>query len=89
MLVWRAAGRLGIRPGAAAAAEAGGLLVIGARVTFRHPLVRSAVYWAAPLAERRVVHRALAEATEPAAEPDRRAWHHAQAAAGARRGGRL
>ena len=82
MLVWRAAARLGIRSEAATAAEADGLLAIGARVTFRHPLVRSAVYWAAPLAERRVVHRALAEATDPAADPDRRAWHRAQAAAG-------
>jgi hypothetical protein len=81
-LVWRAAARLGIRSEAATAAEADGLLAIGARVTFRHPLVRSAVYWAAPLAERRVVHRALAEATDPAADPDRRAWHRAQAAAG-------
>ena len=83
VLVWRAAARLGIGPEAATAAEADGLLAIDARVTFRHPLVRSAVYWAAPLAERRVVHRALAEATEPAADPDRRAWHRAQAAAGA------
>jgi DNA-binding CsgD family transcriptional regulator/tetratricopeptide (TPR) repeat protein len=82
MLVWRAAARLGIGPEAATAAEADGLLAIGARVTFRHPLVRSAVYWAAPLAERRVVHRALAEATDLAADPDRRAWHRAQAAAG-------
>jgi DNA-binding CsgD family transcriptional regulator len=82
MLVWRAAARLGIGPEAAAAAEADGLLAIDARVTFRHPLVRSAVYWAASLAERRVVHRALAEATDPAADPDRRAWHRAQAAAG-------
>ncbi len=82
MLVWRAAARLGIRSEAATAAEADGLLAIGVRVTFRHPLVRSAVYWAAPLTERRVVHRALAEATDPAADPDRRAWHRAQAAAG-------
>jgi AAA ATPase-like protein len=65
VLVWRAASRLGIRSEAATAAEADGLLAIGARVTFRHPLVRSAVYWAAPLAERRVVHRALAEAPTP------------------------
>jgi hypothetical protein len=82
MLVWRAAARLGIGPEAATAAEADGLLAIGARVTFRHPLVRSAVYWSAPLAERRVVHQALAGATDPAADPDRRAWHRAQAAAG-------
>ena len=81
-LVWRAAARLGIGPEAATAAAADGLLAIGARVTFRHPLVRSAVYWAAPLGERRVVHRALAEATDPAADPDRRAWHRAQAAVG-------
>jgi tetratricopeptide (TPR) repeat protein len=82
VLVWRAAARVGIGPEAATAAAADGLLAIGAQVTFRHPLVRSAVYWAAPLGERRVVHRALAQATDPAADPDRRAWHRAQAAAG-------
>jgi hypothetical protein len=80
MLVWRAAERIGIGPDAAAAAEAGGLLVIGPRVRFRHLLVRSAVYRAAPPSERRAVHQALAEATDPLADPDRRAWHRAQAA---------
>jgi hypothetical protein len=82
VLVWRAAGRLGITGKAAAAAEAEGLLVIGARVAFRHPLVRSAVYQAASSDARRAVHRALAEATDPQADPDRRAWHAAHAAAG-------
>ena len=82
MLLWRAAGRLGITPDAAAAAEADGLLVTGARVRFRHPLVRSAVYRAALPPQRRAVHQALAEATDPQADPDRRAWHLAQAAPG-------
>ena len=82
MLVWRAAQRLGIGPQAAAAGAADGLLVMGARVTFRHPLVRSAVYQAAPPQQRLAVHRALAEATDPEADPDRRAWHLAQVAPG-------
>jgi DNA-binding CsgD family transcriptional regulator len=82
LLVWRAAGRLGIGVTAAAAAEADGLVAIGARVTFRHPLVRSAVYRAASAQERLAVHRALADATDPQADPDRRAWHRAQAALG-------
>jgi DNA-binding CsgD family transcriptional regulator len=67
---------------AAAPAEADGLLTIGVRVTFRHPLVRSAAYRAASPEERRAAHRALADATDPRADPDRRAWHRAQAAAG-------
>ena len=81
-LVWRAAERLGIGAGAAAPAADAGLLVIGERVTFRHPLVRSAVYRAASPPERRAVHQALAGATDPQADPDRRAWHRAQAAPG-------
>jgi hypothetical protein len=82
VLMWRAAGELGIGMEAAPAAEAAGLVAIGQRVTFRHPLVRSAVYRAAAPAERRAVHQALAEVTDPRADPDRRAWHRAQAAAG-------
>jgi len=82
VLLWRAAGRLGITPDAAAAVEAAGLLVIGERVMFRHPLVRSAVYRAASQQERRAVHQVLAEATDPEADPDRRAWHLAEAAPG-------
>jgi DNA-binding CsgD family transcriptional regulator len=81
-LVWRAAERLGIGIGALAPAADAGLLTIGERVVFRHPLVRSAVYRAASAAERRAAHRALAGATDPQADPDRRAWHRAQAAAG-------
>ncbi len=81
-LLWRAAEDLGISAwDAAAPAEAEGLLTVAARVTFRHPLVRSAVYRAAPDADRRHAHRALAEATDPDTDPDRRTWHRAQAAA--------
>ena len=72
--------QLGIPESAAETVEAEGLLELGARVVFRHPLVRSAVYRAAGLKERREVHRALAEATDPEIDPDRRAWHRAQAA---------
>jgi DNA-binding CsgD family transcriptional regulator len=80
-LVWRAAERLGIPESAAETVESEDLLAFSPRVVFRHPLVRSAVYGAAGLTERRDVHRALAEATDPAVDPDRRAWHRAQAAA--------
>jgi DNA-binding CsgD family transcriptional regulator len=80
VLLWRAAERLGI--GVQAAAETDGLLTIGARVTFRHPLVRSAVYRAASPEDRQAVHRALADATDPEVDPDRRAWHLAQATPG-------
>jgi DNA-binding CsgD family transcriptional regulator len=82
LLLWRAAERLGIAPSAADAARAEGLLAIGERVTFHHPLARSAMYRSAAAADRRAVHHALAEATDPEADPDRRAWHLAAAAAG-------
>jgi len=80
MLVRRAAERLGIGPDAATAADSAGLVEMGARVRFRHPLVRSAVYRAASLPDRREAHRALAEVTDADIDPDRRAWHRAQAA---------
>ncbi len=79
-LLRRVAERLDIGADAAAAAEAAGLIEFGARVRFRHPLVRSAAYRAADPGQRRDVHRALAEATDPASDPDRRAWHRAHAA---------
>jgi DNA-binding CsgD family transcriptional regulator len=82
LLVWSAAEQLGIGPSAAAADATEGLLTIGERVIFRHPLVRSAVYRSATVQERRAVHLALAEATDGDADPDRRAWHLASAAAG-------
>ncbi|MFG2115897.1 ATP-binding protein [Streptomyces sp. NPDC048718] len=79
-LLWRAAERLGIGTDAAGTAEAAGLIEFGARVRFRHPLVRSAAYRAADPAVRREAHRALAEATDPETDSDRRAWHRAHAA---------
>jgi DNA-binding CsgD family transcriptional regulator/tetratricopeptide (TPR) repeat protein len=81
-LLLRAVERLGIGADAAAPAEAAGLVELGARVRFRHPLVRSAIYSAASPQERRDVHRALAGATDPEVDPDRRAWHRAHAALG-------
>src|SRR4051794_30142687 len=81
-LLWRAAGRLGLGIDAAAPAQAAGLIDLGARVRFRHPLLRSTVYRAATLSDRQEIHRALAEATDAQTDPDRRAWHRAQAASG-------
>jgi DNA-binding CsgD family transcriptional regulator len=80
VLLWRAAERLGLDANAAAPLEAAGLLKLGAHVRFRHPLVRSAVYQAAAPEQRRSAHRTLAEVTDPESEPDRLAWHRAQAA---------
>jgi DNA-binding CsgD family transcriptional regulator len=80
VLLWRAAKQLAIEPGAADHAAAEGLLAIGERVIFRHPLVRSAVYRSATVEDRRAVHVALAEVTDREVDPDRRAWHLAAAA---------
>lgn len=78
----RAAEYLGIGMDALAPAEAAGVIEFGSRMRFHHPLVRSAAYRAADTADRREVHRALAVATDPELDPDRRAWHAANAAAG-------
>jgi DNA-binding CsgD family transcriptional regulator len=80
-VVWRAAASLGIPTSTADVVEANALLTLSPRVVFPHPLFRSAVYGAASPDERREAHRALAEATEPDTDPDRRAWHRAQATA--------
>jgi DNA-binding CsgD family transcriptional regulator len=82
VLVWRAAGRLGISTLAAGPAAEAGLAEFDARVRFRHPLVRSAAYQLASARDRQEVHRALADATDSKADPDRQAWHRAQAADG-------
>lgn len=82
LLVWRAAERLGIAPDAATPAAEAGLLEFGAFVRFRHPLVRSVAYRSASLQERQDAHHALAAATDPELDPDRRAWHRAQATPG-------
>jgi DNA-binding CsgD family transcriptional regulator len=82
VLVWRAAERLGINGESAAPAAAAGLVEIGARVRFRHPLLRSAIHRAASAEDLRTAHRALAEAIDPDADPDYRAWHRAAATAG-------
>jgi DNA-binding CsgD family transcriptional regulator len=82
LLVWRAASALGIDAAAAAPATDAGLVDLGAQVRFRHPLVRSAIYGGATPEERQAVHHALADATDAARDPDRRAWHLAQATAG-------
>ncbi|KAA0113696.1 AAA family ATPase [Mycolicibacterium sp. P9-22] len=81
-LFLRAAAQLAVPIDALAHAEAAGLIEFGPRMRFQHPLMRSAAYRAADLSERRAVHRALAAATDAHADPDRRAWHAANAAAG-------
>ena len=82
LLVWQAADNLGIERAAANPAVGAGLVVFGARVRFRHPLVRSAVYHLASAPEQQEAHRALAAVTDPVRDPDRRAWHRAQATPG-------
>ncbi len=80
-LLWQAGEELGFTIEAAAAAEARQLITIRDLVRFRHPLIRSAVYYGASFAQRQRVHARLAAVTSPA-EPDQRAWHQAQAATG-------
>jgi len=80
-MLWRAAKRLGIGTDAAWPAQTAGLIDFGVLVRFPHPLVRSAIYLASSPSDRRDVHRALADSTDAALDPDRCAWHRAQATA--------
>jgi len=82
MLLWRAAGRLGLDASDMSPAIDAGLLEVGNRVLFRHPSVRSATYRSVSTDLRTEAHRALAEVTDPVADPDRRAWHRALATIG-------
>ena len=82
LLLHRAAETLSIDMAAADAAVDAGLLQLGGRVEFAHPLVRSATYRSAAAEDRHRVHRALADATNPEIDPDRRAWHRARAMPG-------
>src|SRR5258708_4135254 len=82
VLVWRAARAMGISTEHGVDAPATSLVEFGTQVRFRHPLVRSAILTAAAARERMRAHRSLAEATDPVTDPDRRAWHMAQATSG-------
>jgi DNA-binding CsgD family transcriptional regulator len=82
VLVWRAAEQLGVGAAAAGPIARAGLAEFAAWVRFRHPLARSAAYLSASDRARQEVHQALAEATDPKLDPDRRAWHRAHAAQG-------
>jgi len=82
VLVWRAAGHLGIEAGAAAPAVAARLIEFGELVRFCHPLARAAIYQAAPPQERQGAHRALADVADPSFSPELRAWHRAHTTTG-------
>jgi DNA-binding CsgD family transcriptional regulator/tetratricopeptide (TPR) repeat protein len=79
VLVWRAAGQLGIQAEAAEPAAVAGLAEFGGQVRFCHPQARAAVYRAATPRQRHSAHRALAETAGSDVGPEQRAWHRAQA----------
>jgi len=81
-LVYAAAARLRVGQEAGEVTGTGRLVGWQPRVRFRHPLIRSAAYYAASAEARRSAHAALAAVTDPDADPDRRAWHLAEAASG-------
>jgi DNA-binding CsgD family transcriptional regulator len=80
--IWRAAEALGVDLEAAKLPDVGRMLSLSPRVAFSHPLIRAAAYWSALPGERQRAHAALAAATDSATDPDRRAWHLAQATEG-------
>ncbi len=82
VLLWRAAERLGINATAGRPAVDDDLVSFENRVRFRHPLVRSAIYRSASVEAKREAHAALAEETDPRIDPERRAWHRAEATSG-------
>lgn len=82
LLLHRAGQSLGFDLADSGAAVDAGLLDIGPRVSFTHPLVRSAAYGSAAAEDRHRAHRALADATDPEQDADRRAWHRARGALG-------
>src|SRR4051794_5052651 len=86
-LLWRAAEVLGLGADPATVAIESELISFGQHIRFRHPLVRSAAYRMATPQDRQAVHRALAEATDPETDPDRRAWHPAPATTKPHEGG--
>ena len=79
VLVWRAAGHLGVQAEAAEPAAAAGLAEFSGQVRFCHPQARAAIYRAAAPRQRQRVHRALAETADSEVSPDQRAWHRAHA----------
>ncbi|HET6988428.1 MAG TPA: LuxR family transcriptional regulator, partial [Kribbella sp.] len=81
-LLRRTLQRLEVDFAASVPAVRAGLIELSARVSFRHPLVRTAVVRAAEVTTLRAVHLALAEETDPERYPARRAWHRAHAASG-------
>jgi DNA-binding CsgD family transcriptional regulator len=81
VLMRQAAAILGISGDAVELASEAGLVEVGDRVRFRHPLVRSAAYRAGSGKERQLVHQSLADVTDRGHDAERYAWHLAQAAA--------
>jgi DNA-binding CsgD family transcriptional regulator len=82
-LLWTAAGLLGVGAEAADTPGLERILRLVPRISFVHPLLRSAVYYGAGEGARRRAHEALAAASDRGLDPDRRAWHLAAAVSGA------